>query len=254
MKTSLSLGISTCVLLIATQSASAQWREQGAKPPYRIGIIDYDGSTKPRSRDILTVFKSMTPHRPGMFIGDPDEPQKVIFASGTAEEVLDWVSEGLVDIAILSPGAFSATMALWEDKDKQKAYRIAKKHGEPRPWNCKYLITRSLLATTSPFAAERRKKDGGFFYEPLCLINKKSLDELRLALPTKNDEQLVKAAYDAGLVRFVFGDPLSLSSNIVPRVQLHRMHIDPDKSCEFSFGLSETLDLLAEKRLVSMGE
>jgi len=241
MKTSIVFGFSICVFFIVVPSGRAQWTEQGVKPPYRIGIIDYDGSTKPRSMDISAAFSSLTPS------------QKVIFASGTAEEVLDWVSEGLVDIAILSPGAFSATMALWEEGDKQKAYRTAKERGEPRPWDCQYLITRSLLASTNPFAPERRKKNGGFVYEPLCLINKKSLAELKSLFPGKNDEQLVKAAYDEGLVRFVFGDPLSLSSNIVPRAQLCRMGIDSDSSCEFTFGLSETLGLLAKKRFVSMG-
>ena len=200
-----------------------------------------------RSKDIRTVFSILNPPQ------SRNPPQKVEFASGTAEEVLDWVSEGFVDIAILTPGAFSATIALLTPGEKLDAYRNAKRAGKPRPWDCQYLITRSLLASNNPLASDRRKKNGGFVYEPLCLINKKSLDELRLAFPGKNDEQLVLAAYDAGLVRFVFGDPLSLSSNIVPRAQLCRMGIDADSSCEFSFGLSETLGLLAEKRFVSMG-
>src|SRR6476659_6676726 len=164
------LGFSVCFAFANPLLIFAQLRNEGAQPPYRIesgqppyriGIIDYDGSTEPRKKDISAAFASLTP------------PQKVIFASGTAEEVLDWVSEGLVDIAILTPGAFSATIALLTDEDKQDAYRIAKKTGKPRPWDCQYLITRSLLASTNPFAPPRRKKNGGFVYEPMCLINKK---------------------------------------------------------------------------------
>src|SRR5438552_3780523 len=124
MKTSIVFGFSICVFFIVVPSGRAQWTKQGANPPYRIGIIDYDGSTKTRSSDISKAFSILTP------------TQKVVFASGTAEEVLDWVSEGLVDIAILTPGAFSATIALLTDEDKQDAYRIAKKTGKPRPWDC----------------------------------------------------------------------------------------------------------------------
>jgi predicted acylesterase/phospholipase RssA len=205
---------------VISVTAAQQQIGQSPATPYRIGIVAYD-DIQERARTMKRYFSELH--------------HEVTFASGTAEEVLDWVNEGAVDIAVLSPGAFTAT-GPWTDEDPD--FRTT--------WNCRYLITHALPISQSPFASpERKVRTDLFRYQPLCLMNKASLEEL--GIDPSNPVEKLKEAAAAGKLQFVFADPLSLSGTIVPRAQLNEMKIAWKEQAEFSFGVSDTLEMLLDE-------
>ncbi len=196
--------------------------------PYRIGIVTYDDITS-RQAAIEKAF------------AETNHPLR--FAGGTAEEVLDWVTSGLVDIAVLSPGALAATGAPLRIPDRNKRIN---EHSYPG-WDARYLITPALLPSENPFASPQRKKFGGFVFEELILADKESWNELKKQFPGSSDAATVVAAAQAGKVQFVFGDPLSLSGTIVPKAQLARIGLSVGDGWEYSFGHKDTIDLLLDE-------
>jgi predicted acylesterase/phospholipase RssA/ABC-type phosphate/phosphonate transport system substrate-binding protein len=201
----------------------------------RVGIVAYD-NIKTRAQTMKSYFSKLG--------------YKLTFASGTAEQVLDWITDGTVDVAILSPGAFAETDAwLTDDEKSQKEHE----HSLPR-WRCNYLVTPSLPASTNPFASTVRRSGGGTLYHPQCLISKQNLIDIRLELEAKhspvnnpeNPVEIVEAASKLGLIQFVFSDPLSLSGTIYPRAML-KESVGSDRLAsngELSFGFADTLTLL----------
>jgi len=135
------------------------------RPNYRVGIVTYD--------DITGCKKAM--ERCFSEIGT------LRFAGGTAEEVLDRVTSGLVDIAVVSPGALAATGAPLRYRDRIK--RIAE-HKYPG-WDARYLITPELLPTTNPFASEARRTVGGYVYEELILVDRESWHGASASTPSR---------------------------------------------------------------------
>jgi predicted acylesterase/phospholipase RssA/ABC-type phosphate/phosphonate transport system substrate-binding protein len=226
------------IVLVHSTAGAQEEKDLDTRAPYRIGIVDYDGSTKARSIEIRDSFNRLK------------KRQRVTFASGTAEEVLDWITEGSVDIAVLSPGAFAATTAFLTPQEPGKPMSSEASGNRPS-WHCRYLVTHSLLRSSSPFASQVRKKPGGFLYEALCLMHREAFHDLKVRYGDKSDQDIIKAAYLDDSLQFVFGDPLSLSSHIVPRAQLcELMEIDANGCSEFSFGLSETVRMLIDEPVV----
>lgn len=193
----------------------------------RIGIIAYDDV---RTRDLLLKndFEK---------IG-----YSTLFARGTADEVLDWVNEGLVDIALLSPGAFAATSAYMPSEKRNK---MQDRNDFPY-WDARYLATRELGSIDNEFALDRRKKHGTFVYQALALANKDSWKQLRETY-NGTDAEVVRQASQDKNIQFVFGDPLSLSGTIFPRAQLKELRVDIGDNWEYSFSHKETIKFLLEE-------
>ncbi|MCB9853965.1 MAG: patatin-like phospholipase family protein [Phycisphaerales bacterium] len=222
------------ILLVGLQAAQTPAAEANRSDsvftrPYRIGIVAYDNITG-RASKMAQQFAQ---------IG-----HTVVFASGTAEEVLDWVDAGLVDIAVLSPGALAATSAVLNEKE-----RISRRADGTYPtWDCRYLITPELPPSISPFASPKRRGEGCYTYAPLCLIHRESLAKLQNEYKTTSKslvDIIVRASRD-GRLQFVFGDPMSLSGTIVPRAQLDSLNVDWFDYSELSFGHNDTLQLLLD--------
>ena len=201
--------------------------------PYRVGIVAYD-DVRSRARSMEESFSQ---------IG-----YTLRFASGNAEEVLNWVTNGLVDIAVLSPGALVATGAVLRSEERNQRMR----DGTYPAWDARYLITPELLPSRSPFADSSRRQDGGYTYESLVLVNRLSWERLKAAFPG-TDEQTLLAANRQNRLQFVFGDPLSLSGTIVPRAQLGALGAEIGSRWEFSFGHKATIDLLLDEPTVTIG-
>jgi predicted acylesterase/phospholipase RssA/ABC-type phosphate/phosphonate transport system substrate-binding protein len=213
-------GLVVCLALLGTAAAG----KEVVRDSLRVGIVAYDDV---RSR--AAVLKA-----------DFEEAGfSTRFARGTADEVLDWVSDGLVDVAVLSPGALAATGAYLP----QRARLAAKENGTFPRWDARYLVTRELGAAQSPFAAPARREDGGFVYQALALVDKAAWEKLR-SKHEGSDADVVKKASFAGEIQFVFGDPLSLSGTIVPKAQLRKLGVIYADRWEFSFGHSDTIGLL----------
>jgi predicted acylesterase/phospholipase RssA len=214
------------VIFLPPASLIAQIRsEQGT--PYRVGIVAYD-DIKGRASVMTQCFSA---------IG-----HDLRFASGTAEEVLDWISDGLVDIAVVSPGALAATGAVLRKQERNGRTVM----NQLPAWDCRYLITPELPPSTSPFASTSRRSGPSYVYESLCLVNKGSFEKLQHDFPG-TIEETIRNASRANRVQFVFGDPLSLSGTIVPKAQLKRMGIQLGRCWEFSFGHKDTISLLLEE-------
>lgn len=221
------------VAWVVSLSVAQPNQQSEANAPFRVGIVAYD--------DIRTRAQVMS--ESFARIG-----HDLRFAAGTAEEVLDWVSQSLVDIAVLSPGAFAASGAVLTDQERDER---TEKNALPA-WNCRYLITPALAPSRSPFASRARRRGGGFLYQALCLVHRRSWNALQSEFPGSDVETIKKAARGHRL-QFVFGDPLSLSGTIVPRAQLAVLGIDPGSRWEFSFGHRDTLRLLLQEPDLTIG-
>ncbi len=249
---------------------------ESSKRELRIGIVGYD-TIKPRA-SVMEEFLSKA------------LSYNLVYAQGTAEEVLDWITDGTVDLAVLSPGAFAATDA-WLTKEEK---RELKKEGKLPVWSCNYLITPSLLPSSNPFASSKRrgyqmvdrrnpwswkrfasgepaderrflaaKADEKTLYHPLCLTHRQNLVDLKAELKWRSVElstpdnplEIVKKAVEQDLVQFVFSDPLSLSGTIYPKVHFKDQlkTVGATSNSEHSFGFSDTLKMLMDSENRKVG-
>src|SRR5262249_49127409 len=85
-----------------------------------------------------------------------------------------------------------------------------------------------------------------FEYNSFCIVRSDS--------SLQNFDQITQAAA-AGRMQFVFGDPLSASSAILPMHVLHSQGVDFRQHMEYTFGQSESVHrLCAEPWLISGNE
>lgn len=194
----------------------------------RFGLISYD-NPEDKIRDYQAIFSELE-----LDLQKLDIYVKPRFAIGTYSDVLDWISRGLIDMAVLSPNAFAETQA------------GGNKNGEAP--DCIYVATEGVIPADDKSLVNDGLKESKlagkcrFEYNSLCIVSKdsalSSFDDLRRA--SKRDE-----------VQFVFGDPMSTSSSIFPMHVLHGLGIDFRKCMEYSFGHRDSLELLRERWVLS---
>ncbi len=153
---------------------------------------------------------------------------KFQIAPGTYGDILHWMNEGLIDLAVATPAVFA------ENQFKKNKDGPAEKRFE-------YLATLDMRPARGPWALEQRRREGHHFtYRAVCVVPSDA--------PWKNFAEL---AADKGRneVRFVFADPLSVSGRIVPEFAMRAAGIVPDrKSVRYAFSHTGVLRLLAEKK------
>ncbi|MCY3018378.1 MAG: PhnD/SsuA/transferrin family substrate-binding protein, partial [Planctomycetota bacterium] len=86
------------LLLLLAVAAPAVFAEAPREFGVRLGIISYDSADDATER-YRALFAALSSAR-----GAKIQPR---IALGTYAEVLHWVNRGLVDVAVLSPGAFA---------------------------------------------------------------------------------------------------------------------------------------------------
>ncbi len=146
-------------------------------------------------------------------------------APGTYGDILHWMNEGLIDLAVATPAVFA------ENQARSGAAGSAEVRFE-------YLATMDMRPAVGPWAVESRRKNGHHYtYRAVCVVPADS--------PWKNFAEL---AADAARneVHFVFADPLSVSGRIMPEFALRKSAIVPDReSVRYAFSHTGVLRLLA---------
>lgn len=144
---------------------------------------------------------------------------------GSYGEVLDWLDRGLVDIAVLTPGAFAS--------------RLSEQPSDDALRGCTYLATVQLPHAKSVWASPARREPGRFTsYHSVCLVAESS----RL----QNVDDLRTAAQD-GQVEFLLVHPLSISGRVAPMQALREASIEPDISqIRYTYSHSQSLRILAQ--------
>lgn len=155
--------------------------------PVRVGILAFEGQYEDW-RAILQQFER-----------ESEPPLRFELALGVYSELLHWMEEGWIDVAVLSPSLF----VLSQDPDR---YPSAARTFE-------YLST---IGYRSPGAGA--DEPYRFHYRSLCVVPRDS------KLHTVEDLHEAEASGD---LLYLFGHPLSTSGRIVPEGALHRVGIEP---------------------------
>jgi predicted acylesterase/phospholipase RssA/ABC-type phosphate/phosphonate transport system substrate-binding protein len=157
--------------------------------------------------------------------GQSNPPLHFRLAAGTYGDVLHWIRQGSVDLAVMTPGVFAETLP-------------GAGQGSPKG-PCQYLATVGLPAATSAWAAADRRLPGYHFRcRSVCVVS--------AASTLKTADDLRREAKRDGL-EFVFVHPLSLSGRIAAEVALRQLGIEPTREqVGYTYSHSGSLRLLAE--------
>ncbi len=149
-------------------------------------------------------------------------------APGTYGDILYWMNEGLIDLALATPAVFAENQAGSEGGGS----------GEVR---FEYLATMDMCPGVGPWALEPRRRSGHHYtYRAVCVVPKDA--------PWKTFDDLISDP-ERGNVRFVFADPLSVSGRIMPEFVLRNTGITPARELvRYTFSHTGVLRLLAGVR------
>jgi predicted acylesterase/phospholipase RssA/ABC-type phosphate/phosphonate transport system substrate-binding protein len=144
-------------------------------------------------------------------------------AVGSYGDMIHWLDEREVDVAILTPGLFAGLISPTAAEPPLEKYR--------------YLATLLLPAAHSSWAsAERRREDFFGEYFSVCLVPNDS--------PIKSVDDLRQWA-EQGRVEFLFVHPVSLSGRAVPLQALRQADISTEKcTTRFTYSHSQSIRLL----------
>jgi len=158
------------------------------------------------------------------FSREAQPPLHFRLAAGTYGDVLHWIRQGMVDLAVMTPGVFAETLR----EPGQAALG----------GDCLYLATVGLPAATSAWASPDRRV-AGYHYKCRCVCIVSAASTLQTA------DDLRREARRGGL-EFVFVHPLSLSGRIAPEVALRQLGIEPSREdVGYTYSHSGSLRLLA---------
>jgi predicted acylesterase/phospholipase RssA/ABC-type phosphate/phosphonate transport system substrate-binding protein len=204
------------LLLLGPFEAAAATSDQSV---LRVGVIAYENP----ARKIEEADQLLAPRGAGerRLAG-----RKLQYAVGTYAEVLDWISNSLVDIARLPPGAFAETIAAGNHK--------------PGAIHCRYLVTQGKPSWEKTQWSNHQQRDAGppytsTDYNSVCLVRQDA------GIATWAD-LLAKARQKQ--VQFIFIDPLSASGALVPMRILIEEKIDFRSTMEYSWGHADSLDFI----------
>jgi predicted acylesterase/phospholipase RssA len=148
-------------------------------------------------------------------------PLKFQLAVGTYGDLLHWMDQQLVDVAILTSGVFATSQF---SSDARPAYQ--------------YLATVGLRPAVSEWAGEDRRAAGYHFgYRSVCAVPADS--------PLVSIEDLSKAV-EEGRVQFVFVSPFSVSGRIAPTVALRKAGISTKLQFIYSQSHTESIRMLSQ--------
>ncbi len=157
---------------------------------------------------------------------------KFYIAPGTYGDILYWMNEELIDLAV-------ATSAVFAENRRYDGLKSGIKDND----GFDYLATLDMRPASGPWAEEFRKKNGHHFtYRAICVVPAES--------PFKTFNDLI-TAYNKNCndIRFIFADPLSVSGRIIPEFALRKSGIIPDrKSIRYAFSHTGVLRLLAASK------
>ncbi len=147
-------------------------------------------------------------------------------AAGTYGDLVHWMSKGLIDLAIITPGVFSEVLSNQINGNTE--------------YNFDYLATQNMKTAKGLWATEgRRKKTLQFTYHSVCVVPRDS--------PIKNFED-IKFAASLDRLEYIFVDPLSVSGCIAPLHILKKEGIIPERdSIRYGYSHTNVLKILAEK-------
>lgn len=145
---------------------------------------------------------------------------------GSYGEVLHWIDRRIVDVAVLTPGAFASRLPSESDAV---------------PPASRYLATVQLPMATSPWASAARQAKGFHdSYRSVCLVSDSS------QLQSVAD---LRAAVEKDRVEFLFVHPLSVSGLAVPKEALGQVGIEPKaEQIRFTYSHSQSIRMLNEVR------
>lgn len=146
-------------------------------------------------------------------------------ALGTYGDLLHWVEQGFVDVAVLTPGIYAEARNRDGFGGRFSDYR--------------YVATISTHSATSPWATQDRRQAGFHFtYHSVAVVSADS--------PIKTAGDLQREA-GRGRLRYVFVHPLSMSGRLAPEYVLRQLGTEPQpRHIEFSYSHSRSLELLTD--------
>lgn len=150
---------------------------------------------------------------------------KFRIAPGTYGDILYWMNEGLIDLAVATPAVFAENQARENGAGTLEA-------------SFEYLATLDMRPARGPWAAPERKREGHHYtYRAMCVVP--------AGAPWKDFSELITDK-DRDGVRFVFADPLSVSGRIAPEYAMRAAGMVPERgSVRYAFSHTGVLRLLA---------
>ena len=207
-------------LLLAWGYSGPVFAAEGLEPsPIRVGVVafeDFEGEFQRWNR-VFTQLQQQ--HKSSLSFE---------LAVGTYGDLLHWMDQGFVDMAVLTPGVFAEYFQLGE-QDKA----ISRTH------QFEYLATDGLPAATSKWASEARRQAGFHLrYHSLCAVASDS------SFKTFDD---VLGAIKKNQVEVLFVNPLSVSGRVLPEYVLRQNHVKLSAGqVRYTYSHTESLRLLAQ--------
>ena len=199
-------------------ASGQQTAPSGQGTGLRFGVISYDDPEK-KVRDYQALFSELNQE----ILQEAGMSGKIRCAVGTYADVLDWISRGLVDLAVLSPSAFAETKAGGNESKKAPDCIYIATEGKQPAENDNW-VNSKLTEANLPKACR-------FEYNSICIVRADS------KIRTFKD---IRDNAETG-IQFVFGDPLSASSTIFPMHVLRSHNIDFRRHMEYTFGQSDSV-------------
>jgi predicted acylesterase/phospholipase RssA len=174
------------------------------------------------------------------------QPFSIDIVAGTYDDVLYWYQNGMVDLAVLPPGAVADLLTAPDPK--VTAAMRNKLQGS-------YLGSRSLIAGGyQPFLEAGRETRVRYKYRAYCIVPRLMPSvgdkqvEPREAVPINSFSDVIALAKEKK-VRFLFVHPLSVSGRILPEYLLRRANIEVGAdNVEWTYNHSLSLKRLFESK------
>lgn len=193
-------------------------------------LSSFFGQTSPQPANVRVAivayedFHAEVEHFERLFaeLARRDPELRFQLAVGSYGEVLHWIDRRLVDVAVLTPGAFAS---LLPSDSRQE------------PKGCEYLATVQLPPAKSKWAVGRRRT-GSFHdsYGAVCLVS---------SLSTLQNVDDLRAAAREDRVEFLFVHPVSVSGRAVPEKALRQAGIEPaQERVRFTYSHTQSIRFL----------
>ena len=213
-----------CCLLVVAGLAFSQ-----PSDAIRVGVVVYEAGPG-----------ESTPDRMWQELFSKWEEQsglRFTYAKGTHSDVLHWMHNQVLDMAVLPAGALVQEAKAERETDRTEAERAS--WSLPSP-HFEYVATFGYPAASNGFAEEDRRQPGfHWFSRSVCVVSKESeLD---------SEEELLEAAR-LGEVHFLMVHPYSASGSMLPRAFLRERlgsELAPQQ-VEYTFSHTESLERVAE--------
>ena len=178
----------------------------------RVGIVAIDDA-EAEFAAWSRLFQDFMEEHPGL---------QVRVALGTYGDLIHWMRQELIDVAIVTPGVFAESL---KAPDAATTFE--------------YVATSGLPPATSLWASDERRDDHiHYTYRSVCIVGEHS--SLRSAAD-------IRQAAAAGRLQFIFVHPLSVSGRIAPEIALRELHIKPVRNqIVYSSSHANSLRLVGE--------